>query len=317
MKWVTVALGSVALVVVVTLGWAPGPSRGEDIMGEDGKWRALSPEEARVIVEKGTERPFTSPLLVEDGTGVFQCRRCGAALFDSQAKFDSRSGWPSFDEALPGAVRELPDADGRRTEIVCGQCGGHLGHVFRGEGMTEKDTRHCVNGVALDFVPRTEALAVAYFAGGCFWGVEHLFAAVPGVVEAVSGYMGGAMAAPTYEEVCGGDTGHAETVAVHYDPQQVSYETLARFFFEIHDPTQVNRQGPDVGDQYRSAVFVRDASERAVVEGLLAQLRAKGLAVATEIASAETFWPAEAYHQDYYKRTGKAPYCHAWVPRFD
>lgn len=158
---------------------------------------------------------------------------------------------------------------------------------------------------------------LGYFAGGCFWGVEHFLEAMPGVLDVESGYMGGEKDAPTYEEVSSGDTGHAETVRVRFDPQKVTYEAVAKRFFEIHDPTEVDRQGPDIGTQYRSAVFVTGPAQRAAVEGLIARLTANGYKVATTVHDAGNFWPAEAYHQDYYARTHKTPYCHAPVPRFD
>lgn len=158
--------------------------------------------------------------------------------------------------------------------------------------------------------------AYGYFAGGCFWGVEHFLEEMPGVLDVESGYMGGS-AAPTYEEVSTGTTGHAETVRVTFDPGKITYEAVAKRFFEIHDPTQVGRQGPDIGDQYRSAVFVTGPEQRAVIDGLIGRLKANGYKVATEVAEADKFWLAEAYHQDYYERTRKVPYCHAPVPRFD
>lgn len=157
----------------------------------------------------------------------------------------------------------------------------------------------------------------AWFAGGCFWGVEYHFDQVPGVIAAVSGYMGGHADHPTYPQVCGGETGHAETVQVTFDPTRTSYEELARLFFEIHDPTQVNRQGPDIGPQYRSVIFYGNEAQRQVAERLVGLLRARGLAVATRIEPAGTFWPAEEYHQDYYRRRGTTPYCHTRVRRFD
>jgi peptide methionine sulfoxide reductase msrA/msrB len=279
--------------------------------------RPLTPEEERVIVHKGTERPFSGEYVQHHEDGVYRCRRCGAALFASGAKFDSRTGWPSFDDAFPGAVKQIPDPDGSRTEIVCANCGGHLGHVFFGEGFTDKDARYCVNSVSLDFQPAASNLETAYFAGGCFWGVEYHFENVPGVKSAVSGYMGGDKSDPTYREVCTGDTGHAETVKIDFDPQQVSYEALAKLFFEIHDPTQVDRQGPDVGEQYRSAVFYTSPEQRAVAEKLIGQLEQKGFRVATKLVPAGPFWKAEDYHQDYYEKTGKSPYCHFRVKRFD
>lgn len=279
--------------------------------------KELTQEEERVIVHKGTERPFSGKFLNHHEDGTYSCRRCGAALFRSDSKFDSGSGWPSFDSALPHAVKEVRDADGSRTEIVCAACDAHLGHVFRGEGLTENDTRHCVNSVSLGFSPQSGGEAAAYFAGGCFWGVEHHFEQVDGVTEAVSGYMGGRTAKPTYEEVCSKATGHAEVVRVAYDPSKVTYRDLAKLFFEIHDPTQVNRQGPDVGEQYRSAVFYAAEDEKKTILELIDLLEKRGLRVATTLEKAETFWPAEDYHQDYYEKTGKQPYCHTRVIRFE
>lgn len=161
------------------------------------------------------------------------------------------------------------------------------------------------------------ATEVGYFAGGCFWGVEHFLEQMPGVVAVESGYMGGAKGSPTYDEVSNGDSGHAETVRVTFDPQTIGYAAVAKRFFEIHDPTEVDRQGPDIGTQYRSAVFVTGPEQRAVVEDLIGKLKANGYAVATTVHDAGQFWLAEDYHQDYYVRTQKKPYCHTPVPRFD
>lgn len=165
--------------------------------------------------------------------------------------------------------------------------------------------------------PPGAQVEVGYFAGGCFWGVEHFLEQIPGVYQVESGYMGGKKDAPTYDDVSSGATGHAETVRVRFDPQKTSYEAVAKRFFEIHDPTEVDRQGPDVGAQYRSAVFVTGPEQRAVIETLLARLKAGGYAVATTVHDAGPFFLAEDYHQDYYARTHKTPYCHAPVPRFD
>jgi methionine-S-sulfoxide reductase len=161
-----------------------------------------------------------------------------------------------------------------------------------------------------------EGRAIAYFAGGCFWGVEHFMEALEGVDSVESGYMGGTVENPTYEQVVRHETGHFEAVRVNYDPAKVSYERLAREFFEIHDPTQADGQGPDIGQQYLSVVFVNDEAERKTVESLIAILQGEGFDVATTIQPASAFWIAEGYHQDYYARSGKTPYCHAKVPRF-
>lgn len=279
--------------------------------------RTLTPEEERVIVHKGTERPFSGEYNDFSGAGIYACRRCGAMLYRSRDKFDSHCGWPSFDEEIPGAVLRTPDADGQRTEIQCAHCQAHLGHVFLGEGLTEKNTRHCVNSIAMRFVPEKEVqYGEAVFAGGCFWGVEYWMQKIPGVLDVTSGYIGGKTEHPAYRQVCEENTGHAEAVRVRFDPVRVDYETLARTFFEIHDPTQLNRQGPDVGEQYRSAVFYINEDQRAVARRLIGQLRANGFDVQTRIVPADTFWDAEDYHQDYYDRKGSTPYCHRPVKRF-
>ena len=157
----------------------------------------------------------------------------------------------------------------------------------------------------------------AIFAGGCFWGVEHWFQQVPGVVSVTSGYTGGTVANPSYEDVCTGTTGHAEAVLVVFDPARVTYEKLARLFFEIHDPTTVNRQGPDVGLQYRSAVFYGSPEQKAVVDKLISLLGANGYNVVTQVVPASTFYPAEGYHQDYMNKHPATYDCHVPVKRFD
>jgi peptide methionine sulfoxide reductase msrA/msrB len=285
------------------------------------EWKELTAGETRVIVDKGTEPPFSGAFDTHAAAGVYTCRRCGAALYRSSDKFDSGCGWPAFDAEVPGAVKRAPDADGRRTEILCATCGGHLGHVFTGERLTPRNTRHCVNSISLAFVGEsaldTAGFARAVFAGGCFWGVEYYLQQATGVIRVVSGYTGGTVENPTYQQVCAGGTGHIEAVEVCYDPRQTDYEAIARLFFEIHDPTQRDRQGPDIGEQYRSAVFYRDEAQKKTAEALVARLKKNGFAVVTEIRPAVRFWPAESYHQDYYFQKGTTPYCHRPVRRFD
>lgn len=280
--------------------------------------KELTNEEKRVILNKGTEFPFSGKYYNFHERGTYVCKQCGAPLYFSEAKFDSGCGWPSFDEEISGAVRRLPDVDGRRTEIVCAKCGGHLGHVFTGEGFTPKDTRHCVNSISMDFVPedKQEETEVAIFAGGCFWGVEHLMQQQPGILSIEVGYIGGSTENPTYREVCSHTTGHAEAVRIVFDPKKVSYTTLAKLFFEIHDPTQSDGQGPDLGDQYRSEIFYTTSRQKEIAEELIGQLQGKGCQVVTRVTPATVFWKAEEYHQNYYNKTGKAPYCHRYTPRF-
>lgn len=293
------------------------------------KKKELTDVEKHVIINKGTEAPFTGEYCDFKGKGMYHCKQCGTPLYNSKDKFSSGCGWPSFDDEIPGAVTRTPDPDGRRTEITCTSCGGHLGHVFEGEGFTPKNMRHCVNSVSLDFVPSesTEAddrkkeadtpkTETAIFAGGCFWGVEHLMKQQKGVISVESGYIGGKTKNPTYEQVCTKKTGHAEAVRIIFDPSVVSYVDLAKLFFEIHDPTQVGRQGPDIGDQYRSEVFYTSPQQKATAERLIKMLTQKGYDIATKVTEAATFWPAEGYHQNYYERKGSQPYCHAYTKRF-
>jgi peptide methionine sulfoxide reductase msrA/msrB len=299
----------------------------QNIRGEhhemNDEYNKLTPQEERVIIHKGTELPFTGELLNNKKKGTYICRRCDAELYRSEDKFESGCGWPSFDDEIDGAVKRIPDADGRRTEIVCNNCGGHLGHVFIGEGFTDKNTRHCVNSISMKFVEdksdneSTKPLATAVFAGGCFWGVEHLMQQTEGVKTVVSGYTGGMTDSPSYKQVCSGTTGHYEAVEVKYDPSLVSYRKLAKLFFEIHDFSQKNGQGPDIGPQYRSAIFYADEQQKEISQALIKELKDAGHQVATEIKPLTKFWPAEDYHQDYYKKTGKAPYCHMRKKIFD
>ena len=286
---------------------------------EEKRYNFLNEFETYVIENKGTERAWTGEYTSLKDDGTYLCKKCGQALFRSNDKFDSHCGWPSFDDEIPGAIKRIPDADGMRTEIVCSNCGGHLGHVFEGEGFTSKNLRHCVNSVSVDFVAddlEKGRYETAILAGGCFWGVEYYLQQMDGVQSVVSGYTGGHVKNPSYKEVCTGRTGHAEAVKVVYDPDKVSYEDVVRTFLEIHDPTQVGRQGPDIGEQYRSGIFYMNEYQRQIAQKLLNILRDKGYDIATELTRASEFYEAEKYHQDYYFEKGSTPYCHGYVKRF-
>ena len=156
-------------------------------------------------------------------------------------------------------------------------------------------------------------MAKATFGAGCFWGVEYIFRQVAGVTDVACGYAGGKTNNPSYKQVCYDDTGHAEVVEVTYDPAKVSYEALVKVFFECHDPTTPDRQGPDIGDQYRSVIFYHDEAQKATAEKVIAEATAKKLfpnPIVTEVSSAPAFWRAEEYHQQYYAHKGSQPYCH-------
>lgn len=280
------------------------------------KLNPLTPEEKRVIIDKGTDRPFTGEMVDNFKEGTYVCRQCNAPLYTSDSKFHSGCGWPSFDQEIKGAVVKTTDADGRRIEITCAKCGGHLGHVFYNEGFTETNTRHCVNTTSLVFIPASDTLQKAIFAGGCFWGVEYYFQNEKGVKSTTVGYTGGKVENPSYEDVLSHKSGHYEAIEITYDPSITDYETLAKLFFEIHDPTQANGQGNDIGQQYESVVFYRDENQKAIAEKLINILKEKGYKVATQLKMATTFWSAEDYHQDYYAKSGGTPYCHKRVNRF-
>jgi len=278
----------------------------------------LSAEEERIIVHKGTEAPFSGKYNDFFEKGSYLCKQCNSLLYRSDDKFVSSCGWPSFDDEIKGAIRRQMDADGKRTELLCANCGAHLGHFFEGEGYTEKNVRHCVNSISLIFVPAKEnpKIAKAFYAGGCFWGVEYFFEQKEGVISAVSGYMGGDLKNPTYQDVISGNSGHLEVVQVSYDTNKVSYENLTKFFFEIHDPTQANGHGPDIGEQYMSVIFFNEEDEKKIAHNLIDILKNKGYKVLTKVLPASPFWKAEEYHQNYYNKNQKKPYCHRYTKRF-
>lgn len=279
----------------------------------------LNEEEARVILNQGTEPAFCGNLTDSKKDGTYVCRLCELPLFKSDAKFTSGTGWPSFFQPYDNdhVLTRSDESFGMvRDEIVCARCGGHLGHVFT-DGPKPTGLRFCVNSVSLEFVekgdtlplkPVAERVETAYFAGGCFWGVEDRFAQFEGVLDAVSGYMGGDTENPSYKEVCYGNTGHAEAVLLRYDPSKVSYKELLEYFFKIHNPTQGNRQGPDVGTQYRSAIYTINAEQEQTAKQFLADQQRKGKwsekTITTELAPAGVFYPAEDYHQDYHLKNG-------------
>lgn len=286
-------------------------------------WNKLTDEETRVIVFKGTERPYSGKFTNSHAEGIFMCKRCDAHLYTSESKFDSGCGWPAFDQMIEGSVQEIPDVDGHRTEIVCNNCKGHLGHVFKGEGFTSTNERHCVNSISMKFKSKDElientTLETVMFASGCFWGTEYFFEQTEGVVSTQVGYIGGHVENVTYKQVCEGNTGHAEAVKVTYDTSITDFRTMCKLFFETHNPEQVNGQGEDIGTQYRSGVFYTTEHQKKIAEELISILETKnGLNVATEVTKATEFWKGEAYHEHYYSNKSATPSCHGYFKLFD
>ncbi len=267
------------------------------------RYRNLSPQERDIILHQQTEYAHSGSYNHHKELGIYVCKQCDSPLYMSSKKFPSGCGWPSFEEEIDGAVEKRLDPDGRRMEIICAHCHGHLGHVFVGEHLTKANVRHCVNSLSLLFIPAhtKEGYENAFFAGGCFWGIEAALKSLPGVISTKVGYMGGHVSDPTYREVCAGQTGHLETVQVIFDPSRLSYEDLLRFFFDIHNPFN---QGIDQGPQYESYLFYLTEMQKNSIEKIMDNLTRRGIRVLTKVKPASTFYPAEENHQNYYEKKG-------------
>ncbi len=300
-----------------------GLAMSQKVKKSDKEWKAaLTPEQFSVMRKCGTERPFTGKYNDFWDKGVYVCAGCGTPLFRSDMKYEHGTGWPSFTTPVDEKNLEYRDDYSllaKRIEVRCAVCGAHLGHVFD-DGPEPTFLHYCVNSASLDFKPEaagkakgpTEAPAeTATFAAGCFWGVEYKLGKIPGVLSTVVGYTGGKTVAPTYEDVCADKTGHAEAVQVTFDPSKVGYADLVRHFFSIHDPTQVNKQGPDQGTQYRSAIFYHGEAQRVTARKVMDELEKSGRykkRLATELVPASAFYKAEDDHQKYFQKHGVVCY---------
>lgn len=289
-------------------------------------WKSvLTEDQFAVLRNKGTERPFTGKLLHNQEKGIYTCAGCGNTLFTDEMKFDSHCGWPSFDREISGGkIKQVKDRSHGmvRTEIVCTNCGGHLGHLFD-DGPTSTGLRYCVNSVSLNFVKtsKTSINDTITLGGGCYWCVEAVYEKLDGVAEVLSGFSGGTVPNPTYQAVCLEKTGHAEVVQIIFDPKKTSVEEILQVFFTVHDPTTYNRQGADVGEQYRSVIFHHNDNQRKIAQNIIAEMNKQGVyenPVITELKPFIAFYPADEEHQNYYQKNSNKPYCKMVIqPKLD
>ena len=308
--------------------------RGDPPPNDDELKERLTQEQYAVTRQNGTEPPFANEYWDNKRPGLYVDIISGKPLFTSLDKYDSGCGWPSFTAPIDGeeVIEKSDRSHGMtRTEVRSKKSDSHLGHVFD-DGPGPAGLRYCINSAALRFIPRDRLEAEGYgrylslfsadgqaakdarteiatFGAGCFWSVESAFRGKEGVVDAAVGYLGGTLENPSYQDVCSGRTGHAEVVQVTYDPSRVTYDELLDLFWTIHDPTTLNRQGPDRGTQYRSAIFFHTSEQEAAARKAKKMINDSNRfkrEIVTEITAATPFYRAEEYHQRYLEKRGKS-----------
>ncbi len=297
--------------------------------------KRLTPEQYICTQEEGTERPFQNAYWDKKEDGIYVDVVSGEPLFLSLDKYDSGTGWPSFTRPVESDDENLKlKTDHKliypRTEVRSRKADSHLGHVFDDGPKDKGGKRYCMNSAALNFIPLAEMekkgygeflfrfaekknWEIATLAGGCFWGMEDLLRQIPGVITTQVGYTGGELKNATYNSVKTGVTGHAETVQILFDPAKLSFEDLLVTFFKIHDPTTENRQGNDVGTQYRSAIFFHSQAQHDSAVRMIDRVnKAKAWEgkIVTQLVPFKEFWQAEDYHQDYLVKNPNGYTCH-------
>lgn len=285
------------------------------------EWKKiLSPDLYAVAREADTERAFTGTMWNSETKGTYFCAVCGYKLFKSNQKFTSSCGWPSFfeQENKNSIYFKADNSYGmQRTEALCSRCDSHLGHLFD-DGPKPTGKRYCMNAISLDFVPdnivsnSNNDIDTIVLGGGCYWCVEAVYENLKGVIKVESGFSGGTVENPSYEEVCSGKTGAAEVVEITYDKNITNLEEIFQVFFTVHDPTTLNRQGADVGTQYRSVIFYKNEEQKKVAESIINELNQSKVyssKIVTTLEQFDKFYKAEDYHQNYYNNNKNKPYC--------
>lgn len=295
----------------------------------------LTPEQYKIVRENGTEAAFSNEYWNNKKHGIYVDVISKEPLFSSTEKYDSGSGWPSF--TTPVSEKKLTFIKDTthnmiRTEVRSKTANSHLGHVFEDGPQNSTGLRFCINSASLKFIPAEKMEENGYgeymylfpeeystkrnlnfiiLGAGCFWGTEAYFSKIKGVKETLTGYSGGTIPYPTYEEVCTGKTGHTEAILIFYDEKIISTENLVKHFLRMHEPDVSDRQGNDIGTQYRSAIYYHSEIQKETINNVFKRAieARKYKKIVTEVKSFSVFYKAEEYHQDYLDKNPEG-YCH-------